>query len=52
MIRFRKNDELFGATATPARGDRDAVLFINGMPELTGVEELRWNWRIHVREEF
>ncbi len=40
MIRFRKNDEFFGAIAPPARRNGDAIFFVNGMTEFTGVEEL------------
>lgn len=48
MIRLRKNDELFGTIASPARGNGDAILFIDGMTELAG-EELRRRWRVHMR---
>lgn len=51
MIRFWKNDELLGAIASPARGYRDAILFVDGVTEFAGVEELRWWWRFHTREE-
>lgn len=42
MIRFRKNDELFGAIASPARGYGDAILLVDEMAKFAGVEELRW----------
>jgi len=47
MIRFRKNDELFGAIPPPAGRNSDAVLVVNEMTELAGVESLRWrnHWR-------
>jgi hypothetical protein len=51
MTRFRKNDELLGAIASPARGYRDAIFFVDEMTELAGIEELRWRRRVHVREE-
>jgi hypothetical protein len=48
MIRLRKNDELFGTIASPARGNGDAIFVVNGMAELAG-EECRGRWRIHMR---
>ena len=40
MIRFRKNDELFGTTATPARRNREPVFLVDEMTELSRVERL------------
>ena len=55
MSRFRKKDELIGATAAPARGNGDPIFFVDEMPEFTGEERLlkrrRW-WRaFHGRVE-
>jgi len=41
MSRFRKKDEFIGATVTPARGNGDAIFFIDGVAELTGVKRVR-----------
>src|SRR3954447_23264749 len=51
MIRFRKNDEFFGAITAPARGYGDAIFFIAGGAEFAGVESLGWRRRGHVRVE-
>jgi hypothetical protein len=51
ILRLRKNDEFLGAIAAPAGGNGDAIFFVEGVSELTGVEELGWRRRIHVREE-
>jgi hypothetical protein len=51
ITRFRKNDEFFGAIATPAGGDGNAIFLVDGMSKFTGVEELSWRRRIHVRQE-
>ena len=51
MSRFRKNDELLGAIASPARGDGDAIFLVDRVPELTGVDGLRFGRRVHLREE-
>ena len=51
MRRFRKNDEFFGAIASPARGDGDAIFLVNGVAEFAGEESLGWRWRVHMREE-
>src|SRR5947207_14002243 len=47
VSRFRKNDEFLGVTASPARGNGDAVFFIDEVTKLTGVEALvgRVHWR-------
>ncbi len=53
MSRFRKKDELIGATATPARGNRDPVFVVDEMAELPRVERLvvlrRCRRALHVR---
>ena len=53
MRRLWKNDEFLGAIATPAGGDSDAIFFVDGVPELAGIEGERWRLgfgrRIHVR---
>ena len=50
MIRFWKNDEFYGAIASPARRDGDSIFFVDEVTEFTGVE-LRRRWRVHTREE-
>ena len=47
MIRFRKDDEFFGAVASPAGWNGDSIFFVNEVTELTGVESLRKG--IHAR---
>ena len=49
MIRFRKNDELFGAIAAPARGNGDSIFVVDEVTELAGEESL--GRCIHVRVE-
>src|SRR5205807_8892094 len=46
-FRFRKNDEFFGVTASPARGNGDPIFFVDEVTKLTGVEALvrRVHWR-------
>ena len=51
MIRLRKKDEFFGTIAAPARGNGDAIFFVDGMAKFAGVEGLRRRWRFHTREE-
>jgi hypothetical protein len=48
VSRFRKNDEFFGVTASPARGNGDSVLLVNEVTKLAGVEALvrRVHWRV------
>src|SRR5438046_5928701 len=48
VSRFRKNDEFFGVTASPARGNGDSVLLVDEVTELAGVEALvrRMHWRV------
>src|SRR5437762_10916090 len=41
MLRFGQNDEFLAALATPARRDRDPILFVNGVTEFAG-EEFLW----------
>ena len=41
IMRFRKNDEFFGAMAAPAGRDGDAIFLVNGVAEFAGEEELR-----------
>ena len=49
MIRLRKKDEFLGAIASPARGDGDAILLVDGVTEFAGEEssvcERRFNMR-------
>ncbi|MEY2547051.1 MAG: hypothetical protein QOG48_2168 [Verrucomicrobiota bacterium] len=51
MIRLRKKDELLGAIASPARGDGDAILFVNGVTKFAGEESFGgWRFVVHMRE--
>src|SRR5437868_15419116 len=47
VSRFRKNDEFFGVTASPARGNGDSVLLVDEVTKLAGVGALvrRMPWR-------
>jgi hypothetical protein len=49
VSRFWKNDEFFGITTSPARGNSDSILFVDGVTKLAGEETLVW--RIHWRVE-
>jgi len=40
MSRFRKNDELLGSTAAPARGNSDSIFFVEEVTKLAGEEAL------------
>ncbi len=51
MSRFRKNDELFNAIATPACGNRNTIFLVDSVTELTGVEGLAVGRCGHMREE-
>src|SRR6202011_2592355 len=47
VSRFRKNDEFFGVTASPARGNGDPILLVDEVTKFAGVEALvrRMHWR-------
>jgi len=47
MSRLRQKDEFFRTIAPPARGDRDTILLIDGMPELSGIEAFGLRIDIH-----
>ncbi len=49
MIRLRKNDELFGAITSPARGNSDPILFVDGVMKLARVKV--FVARVHGRVE-
>ena len=51
MSRFRKNDELFGAIATPARRNGDAIFLVDRVLELARVDRLAVGRCGHMREE-
>jgi hypothetical protein len=40
VSRFRKNDEFLGVTTSPARGNGESILFVDGVTKLAGVETL------------
>src|SRR5438309_11285048 len=48
VSRFRKNDEFFGVTASPARGNGNPVLLVDEVTKLAGVEALvrRMHWLV------
>src|SRR5205085_2309920 len=50
VSRFRKNDEFFGLTASPARGNGDPILLVDEVTKLAGVETLvrRMHWRVEM----
>src|SRR6266513_4738244 len=50
VSRFRKNDEFLGLTASPARGNGDPILLVDGVRKLAGVEALvrRMHWRVEM----
>src|SRR6266446_1955904 len=50
VSRFRKNDELFGVTTSPARGNGDSIFFVDGVTKFAGVEALvgRMHWRVEM----
>src|SRR5947209_3693800 len=49
VSRFRKNDEFFGVTTSPARGNGDSIFFVEGVAKFAGKEALVW--RVHWRVE-
>ena len=51
MRRLWKNDEFFGAIASPACGNCDAILLVDRVPEFTGKESFGWRRLFHMREE-
>ena len=51
MSRFRKNDELLGAIASPARRDGDTIFLIDRVLELARVDRLAVGRCGHMREE-
>ena len=47
MSRLRQENEFFRTTASPARGNRDPILVVDGMPELSGVESFGLGIGVH-----
>ena len=47
MRRLRQKDEFLRAVASPTRGNRDSILVIDGMPELSGIEAFGWGIGVH-----
>jgi hypothetical protein len=47
MRRFRQKNEFLRAIAPPARGNRDSILIIDEMPELSGIEAFGWGIGVH-----
>src|SRR4029453_7485800 len=48
MSRFRQENEFLCLVPSPARRNRDSILLIDGMPELSGVEAFGWRIVVHV----
>src|SRR4029450_4751188 len=51
VCRLRQKNEILRTIASPARRDRDPILLINGMPELSGIEAFRLGISVHCRVE-
>src|SRR4051812_48088479 len=51
MLGLGKNNELFGTVVPPARWDRDAILFVNGVTKFAGEEFLWLRGRVHTPAE-
>ncbi len=47
MGRLRQKNEFLRTIASPARGNRDSILVIDGMPELSGIEAFGWGIGVH-----
>ena len=47
MSRLRQKNEFFRSIASPPRGNRDSILVIDGMPELSGIEAFGWGIGVH-----
>src|SRR5262245_39322787 len=48
MSRFREQDKFLCLVPPPARGNRDSIFLVNGMPELASIETLGWRIVVHV----
>src|SRR6266536_1857941 len=47
MSRLRQDNEFFWTTASPTRGDRNPILVVDGMAELSGVEAFGLGIGVH-----
>jgi hypothetical protein len=47
MRRLRQKNEFLRTVASPTRGNRDSILVIDGMPELSGIEAFGWGIGVH-----
>jgi hypothetical protein len=47
MSRLRQKNEFLRTIAPPSRGNRDSILVIDGMPELSGIETFGWGIGVH-----
>ena len=47
VSRFRQKNELLRTIAPPARRNRDSILMIDGMPELSSIEAFGWGIGVH-----
>src|SRR5438034_7433415 len=48
VSRLRQKNEILRTIASPARWDRDPILLVNGMPELSGIEAFGLGIGVHV----
>src|SRR5262245_4879347 len=51
VCRLRQKNEILSAIASPARGDSNPILLVNGMPELSGIEAFWLGIGVHGRVE-
>ena len=47
MGRLRQKNEFFRTIASPPRWNRDSILVVDGMPELSGIEPFGWGIGVH-----
>jgi hypothetical protein len=47
MARLRQKNEFLRTIASPTRRNRDSILVIDGMPELSGIEAFGWGIGVH-----
>jgi hypothetical protein len=48
MCGLRQKNEFLRSIAPPARGNRDSILVIDGMPEFSGIETFGWGIGVHL----
>jgi len=47
MRRLRQKNEFLRTIAPPARGNRNSILVVDAMPELSGIEAFGWGIGVH-----